>query len=260
MIARMSSLSSSVVGPGNWPVGVPAWRSARDPAAVWCSGCAPRDQRDRPVLQRRGVPRRLPGQHSRADVRGLRGAARRRRVSRRLARDRRAVRRPRRLAADRDPGERRPRRGPQHRCARGARPLPDLRRLRRPAPTPVAGAAARQRAPHRLGLVVGSVERFDGRTGWLPDWVEDVHVVRREQVRIEEFLPLLRNLYTWNKLFRRDFWDAQGLWFPGGVAYEDQPIVTQALRPRPSIDVLPEIVYRYRARDDQSRSASRRPA
>ena len=31
MIARMSSLSSSVVGPGNWPVGVPAWRSARDP-------------------------------------------------------------------------------------------------------------------------------------------------------------------------------------------------------------------------------------
>jgi CDP-glycerol glycerophosphotransferase len=101
-------------------------------------------------------------------------------------------------------------------------------------------------------VVVGSVERFDGRTGWLPDWVEDVHVVRREQVRIEEFLPLLRNLYTWNKLFRRDFWDAQGMWFREGVAYEDQPIVTQLLARAHAIDVLPEIVYRYRARDDQS--------
>ena len=80
---------------------------------------------------------------------------------------------------------------------------------------PVAGAAARQRPAAGSDVVVGSVERFDGRTGWLPTgW--RTYVVRREQVRIEEFLPLLRNLYTWNKLFRRDFWDAQGLWFREG--------------------------------------------
>ncbi len=69
---------------------------------------------------------------------------------------------------------------------------------------------------------------------------------------IEEFLPLLRNLYTWNKLYRRDFFTAQGLWFRERVAYEDQPIVTQLFARATSIDVIPDIVYRYRARDDKS--------
>ncbi|MFC4783169.1 bifunctional glycosyltransferase/CDP-glycerol:glycerophosphate glycerophosphotransferase [Nocardioides sp. MAHUQ-72] len=101
-------------------------------------------------------------------------------------------------------------------------------------------------------IVVGSVERFDGRSTWSPAWVSDVHQVPRERVRIEEFLPLLRNLYTWNKLFRRDFWDAQGLWFREGVAYEDQPIITQLFARAGAIDVLTQIVYRYRARDDKS--------
>jgi len=36
------------------------------------------------------------------------------------------------------------------------------------------------------------------------------------------------------------------------VAYEDQPIVTQLLQAAPSIDVIPDIVYRYRMRDDRS--------
>ncbi len=101
-------------------------------------------------------------------------------------------------------------------------------------------------------IVVGSVERFDSRNTWTPDWVEDVHLEQRERVRVEEFLPLLRNLYTWNKLFRRDFWDEQGLWFREGVAYEDQPIVTQLFARAKAIDVLTQIVYRYRARDDKS--------
>jgi CDP-glycerol glycerophosphotransferase len=118
--------------------------------------------------------------------------------------------------------------------------------------------------PHALGLlhgsaqrtgsdiVVGSVDRFDSRGNWSPSWVDDVHLEPRERIRIEEFLPLLRNLYTWNKLFRRDFWDAQGLWFREGVAYEDQPIVTQLFARAAAIDVLTHIVYRYRARDDKS--------
>lgn len=101
-------------------------------------------------------------------------------------------------------------------------------------------------------LVCGSVERFDSRNTWTPTWVEDVHVQRLTGITVEEFLPLLRNLYTWNKLFRKDFWDAQDLWFREGVAYEDQPIVTQLFARAKSIDVLPDIVYRYRQRDDRS--------
>jgi CDP-glycerol glycerophosphotransferase len=107
---------------------------------------------------------------------------------------------------------------------------------------------------HETGsdIVVGSVERFDSKKNWVPSWVDDVHLLKRQGVTVEEFLPLLRNLYTWNKLYRRDFWQAQGLWFREGVAYEDQPIVTQLFARARAIDVLPRIVYRYRARDDKS--------
>ena len=118
---------------------------------------------------------------------------------------------------------------------------------------PDALAALRDSA-RRTGsdIVVGAVDRFDSVEEWRPDWVRKLHKTRRERVHIEEFLPLLRNLYTWNKLYRADFWRAQGLWFREGVAYEDQPIVTQLLIAARSIDVIPEVVYRYRARDDAS--------
>jgi CDP-glycerol glycerophosphotransferase len=101
-------------------------------------------------------------------------------------------------------------------------------------------------------IVVGSVERFDSLATWSPDWVDSVHGERRERITIEEFLPLLRNLYTWNKVYRRDFWEAQDLWFREGVAYEDQPIVTQLYARAGAIDIIPDVVYRYRARDDKS--------
>lgn len=101
-------------------------------------------------------------------------------------------------------------------------------------------------------IVAGAVERFDGVGTWVPDWVADVHDEPRDRIRVEEFLPLLRNLYTWNKLFRRDFYLRQDLWFREGVAYEDQPIITQLYARAGAIDVVTEVVYRYRSRDDQS--------
>jgi CDP-glycerol glycerophosphotransferase len=101
-------------------------------------------------------------------------------------------------------------------------------------------------------LVAGAVERFSSQRTWTPLWADDVHAVRRERIVIDQAVPLLRNLYTWDKLFRSDFWHAQGLWFREGVAYEDQPLVTQLLARAAAIDVLPDVVYRYRMRDDRS--------
>ena len=101
-------------------------------------------------------------------------------------------------------------------------------------------------------IVVGSIERFDSRKAWSPGWVENVHVTEKLGIKVAQFLPLLRNLYSWNKLFRHDFWLEQNLWFREGVAYEDQPIISQLYARADSIDVLTDIVYRYRARDDNS--------
>lgn len=101
-------------------------------------------------------------------------------------------------------------------------------------------------------IVVGSLRRFDAHGAWAPQWVPDVHVVRRRRVQLHEFLPLIRNLYTVDKLYRRRFWMEQGLWFREGVAYEDQPLVTQLLARARGIDVIPDDVYHYRRRDDRS--------
>lgn len=101
-------------------------------------------------------------------------------------------------------------------------------------------------------VVVGAVRRFNSERTWRPEWTGEVHATRRSITAVEEFLPLLRNLYTWNKVFRKDFWDAQGLWFREGVAYEDQPIITQLFVAAKRIEVLPDVVYAYRERDDLS--------
>ena len=101
-------------------------------------------------------------------------------------------------------------------------------------------------------IVVGGLRRFDKNRNWRPEWVERVHLTPREAVQIEDFLPLLRNLYTVDKLYRHDFWRAQDLWFREGVAYEDQPIVTQLYARASKIDVITDVVYEYRARDDRS--------
>jgi CDP-glycerol glycerophosphotransferase len=101
-------------------------------------------------------------------------------------------------------------------------------------------------------IVVGGVRRFNTSGAWVPTWVPKVHGERRSGVTLSHFLPVLRNLYTWNKLFRRDWFAEQGLWFREGVPYEDQPIITQLLDRARSIDVIPEIVYLYRQREDQS--------
>jgi len=101
-------------------------------------------------------------------------------------------------------------------------------------------------------IVAGAMQRFDSLREWTPSWVPDVHRSTLLRTTVEDHLPLLRNLYTCDKLFRRDFWVAQDLWFREGVAYEDQPLVTQLMGRARSIDVVPDVVYRYRARDDRS--------
>ena len=100
-------------------------------------------------------------------------------------------------------------------------------------------------------IVAGSVRRFDEERDWRPTWVTEVQSERRLATNVSEFPPILRNLYTWNKLYERRFWDQQGLWFREG-SYEDQPIVTQLLCRAEKIDVVPEVVYRYRLREDAS--------
>lgn len=119
---------------------------------------------------------------------------------------------------------------------------------------PVGALWALVSSARRTGseIVVGSVRRFDRTRAWRPSWVNRVHFEARSAITLTEFPALLRNLYTWNKLFDRRFFLAQGLWFREGVPYEDQPIISQLYNRARRIDLLTEVVYHYRNREDRT--------
>ena len=48
-------------------------------------------------------------------------------------------------------------------------------------------------------------------------------------VRIDDAPLLLADVFAWNKVYRRAFWDRHRLRFPERVSYEDQPTLTEFL-------------------------------
>ncbi|KQM84131.1 glycosyltransferase family 2 protein [Agromyces sp. Leaf222] len=107
-------------------------------------------------------------------------------------------------------------------------------------------------------IAVGAFRRFDSSRVWVPAWVGDVHSEARSGVTLAQMPELLRNNYPCGKIFRTDFWRAQHLGFRRDAIYEDQPLIALMLLRASSIDVLTDITYDYRARDDRS-SISQRP-
>lgn len=107
--------------------------------------------------------------------------------------------------------------------------------------------------------LVGTLERSqsDFATGTIVRWEEDGALVeppwmRRlhrpvRGIRIEQRPELLGDVFAWNKLYRRSWWDSQGLAWPEGLRYEDQPTTTRAMLSG-RFDVLDDVVYHWRIR------------
>ena len=103
----------------------------------------------------------------------------------------------------------------------------------------------------RADLVTGDVARLeDGRIRSLP-WVSRLHPADAV-VGIGDVPDLLGDVFAWNKLFRREFWDRAGLSWPEGVRYEDQPTSTLAFLRASRIAVTSSVVYHWRVRSDGS--------
>ena len=92
----------------------------------------------------------------------------------------------------------------------------------------------------------GSIVRWEEDALTEPPWMRRLHRPLRG-ARIEERPELLGDVFAWNKLWRRSFWDATGLSWPEGVRYEDQPTTTRSFLAG-SFDVLDEVVYHWRIR------------
>jgi CDP-glycerol glycerophosphotransferase len=94
-------------------------------------------------------------------------------------------------------------------------------------------------------FVVGSVlRRTDTDTTEL-SWLKPLHAQRKLSITAAEFPPIVRNIFAWNKVFRRTFWDSAGLAFPEGVMYEDQVAITEAYLRAGSFDIVRRPVYHW---------------
>lgn len=104
----------------------------------------------------------------------------------------------------------------------------------------------------RSDFVVGSVTRLRGRNRELPAWARSVHRVTRTGTTLAEFPEILHDVFAWNKIFRKEFWDREVRAFPEGVLYEDQETTARAYAHASAFDVLHEVVYEWRIRADRS--------
>ncbi|WP_219471737.1 glycosyltransferase family 2 protein [Nonomuraea rhizosphaerae] len=70
---------------------------------------------------------------------------------------------------------------------------------------------------------------------------------------------LVRDRTVWNKVYRGDFWREHGLEFPAGI-YEDVPLSMRAHVLAAGVDVLPDVVYHWREREEGETSITQRRA
>lgn len=75
---------------------------------------------------------------------------------------------------------------------------------------------------------------------------------------LKEHRALLRDMTAWNKVYRRDFWEANELAFPEGVLFEDAPATIPAYALAESIDVLETSIYYWRVREGGMPSITQR--
>lgn len=106
-------------------------------------------------------------------------------------------------------------------------------------------------------LVIGAVQRLRGTETFMTPLMRINHERPLAGVRIDDAPLLLADVFAWNKVVRRSFWDAHDLGFPERVRYEDQPALTRALV-HARIDSVVEPVYQWRVREDGSSISQQR--
>ena len=101
-------------------------------------------------------------------------------------------------------------------------------------------------------FVTGSIVRWETDGLHEPPWMRRLHAGGGGlRITADDHPEILGDVFAWNKVFRRSFWEGAGLVWPEGVRYEDQPTTTRAYL-LGQFDVIPDVVYHWRIRDDGS--------
>lgn len=106
-------------------------------------------------------------------------------------------------------------------------------------------------------LATGAVRRLVD--GGLEESTLHEKVFRRPHLctHITDRPVLVRDRTVWNKVYRRDFWERCGLRFPAGI-YEDVPVAMQAHVLATSVDMVGDVVYHWRKREEGGTSITQR--
>ena len=101
-------------------------------------------------------------------------------------------------------------------------------------------------------FVTGSIVRWEADGLHEPPWMRRLHAPGGGlRITVDDHPEILGDVFAWNKLFRRSFWEGAELRWPEGVRYEDQPTTTRAYL-LGQFDVIPDVVYHWRIRQDGS--------
>ncbi|WP_242888998.1 CDP-glycerol glycerophosphotransferase family protein [Actinomadura litoris] len=93
----------------------------------------------------------------------------------------------------------------------------------------------------------GNVERCDGDRSWQSVLHDGLFSESRARTHVSSHPLLMRDRTSWNKVYRRAFWENAELSFPPGF-YEDPPVMARAHALASSVDVLKDTVYYWRKR------------
>ncbi|MFE2656124.1 CDP-glycerol glycerophosphotransferase family protein [Brevibacterium sp. NPDC059310] len=135
-------------------------------------------------------------------------------------------------------------------------------------PLDAVEAMARQLDSSGSDVVTGNVKRFKGDARW-PGWNQSYshdranfpertndHVV--EKIDVQDHPEILFDTTAWNKMFRRQFLLDNRIEFPVGKLYEDMHPMAQAFMAAEGIDLIFDVVYNYRVREDKSSITQKR--
>ncbi|WP_427018999.1 bifunctional glycosyltransferase/CDP-glycerol:glycerophosphate glycerophosphotransferase [Pseudarthrobacter sp. P1] len=79
-----------------------------------------------------------------------------------------------------------------------------------------------------------------------------LHEMQRLGITASSFPGIIDDVFLWNKVFRRVFWNSCVGPIPEGILYEDQEASARAYLRAKSFDVVRQIVYSWRLRQDGS--------
>lgn len=107
-------------------------------------------------------------------------------------------------------------------------------------------------------MATGNVTRVQGTHQWQAWNQSFTHVGVALTTTLEETPNLLFDATAWNKIYKRSLLEANDIQFPEGKLYEDMFPTARAFMASSSVDIVPENVYFYRIRDDNSSITQKR--